>query len=164
MATKTISRGQVLKGSGALVVSFSFFGPLTRALGQAVARAPGEPDATNLDSWLAVSNRNSHRGSNAASHRAAKCLPCCLQLAPTSLSAAPVPWPRLLTRGRASSTCIIVFSTRAIGPRRNTSASGTKIERHGWQADGRFETGRPSTPWSRTRFHALLQSMDSCCL
>jgi nicotinate dehydrogenase subunit B len=50
MAAKRISRRQVLKGTGALLVSFSFFGPLTRAFGQ----ASSEPDATNLDSWLAV--------------------------------------------------------------------------------------------------------------
>jgi len=71
--TKTISRRQLLKGSGALVVSFSLRGPLSRLLTQsqesseprpyAVERVdlgtftpgPGDYlDATELDSWLAV--------------------------------------------------------------------------------------------------------------
>ena len=71
--TKTISRRQLLKGSGALVVSFSLRGPLSRVLAQsqetseprpyAVERVdlgtftpgPGDYlDATELDSWLAV--------------------------------------------------------------------------------------------------------------
>jgi nicotinate dehydrogenase subunit B len=49
----TISRRELLKGTGALVVSFSLFGPATRALAQAAAGG-GEPDATSLDSWLAI--------------------------------------------------------------------------------------------------------------
>jgi nicotinate dehydrogenase subunit B len=71
--TKSISRRQILKGSGALVVSFSLYGPLSRALGQsqetpeprpyAVERVdlgtfipgPGDYlDQRELDSWLAV--------------------------------------------------------------------------------------------------------------
>src|SRR5579864_7266780 len=71
--TKSISRRQLLKGSGALVVSFSLYGPLSRALAQsqeapearpyAVERvdlgtfipAPGDYlDPTELDSWLGV--------------------------------------------------------------------------------------------------------------
>jgi nicotinate dehydrogenase subunit B len=54
MATTAILRRQVLKGTGALVVSFSLLGSLARALGQTAAPAPSEPDPTNLDSWLAV--------------------------------------------------------------------------------------------------------------
>ena len=71
--TKSISRRQLLKGSGALVVSFSLYGPLSRALAQsqetpgprpyAVERVdlgtfvpgPGDYlDPMELDSWLAV--------------------------------------------------------------------------------------------------------------
>jgi CO/xanthine dehydrogenase Mo-binding subunit len=71
--TKSISRRQLLKGSGALVVSFSLYGPLSRALAQsqespeprpyAVERVdlgtfipgPGDYlDPKELDSWLAV--------------------------------------------------------------------------------------------------------------
>src|ERR1700674_4820378 len=71
--TKSISRRQLLKGSGALVVSFSLYGPLSRALAQsqegpeprpyAVERVdlgtfipgPGDYlDQRELDSWLAV--------------------------------------------------------------------------------------------------------------
>src|SRR5260370_659116 len=70
--TKTISRRQLLKGSGALVVSFSLYGPLSRVLAQseeapearpvAVERVdlgtfipgPGDYlDPRELDSWLA---------------------------------------------------------------------------------------------------------------
>jgi nicotinate dehydrogenase subunit B len=69
MNTKSISRRQILKGSGALVVSFSFFGPLSRAFGQEAPRPlaaervdlgtfipePGDYlDPRELDSWLAV--------------------------------------------------------------------------------------------------------------
>lgn len=50
----TISRRELLKGTGALVVSFSFFGPVAGALAQVAAAAGGEPDATSLDSWLAI--------------------------------------------------------------------------------------------------------------
>lgn len=54
MENKTISRRDLLKGTGALVVSFSLFSPVTRALAQAVAPADLVPDATSLDSWLAI--------------------------------------------------------------------------------------------------------------
>ena len=56
MKEQTISRRDLLKGAGALVVSFSLWSPVTRALGQAAGAAPGvpTPDATSLDSWLAV--------------------------------------------------------------------------------------------------------------
>ncbi|PYU22506.1 MAG: xanthine dehydrogenase family protein molybdopterin-binding subunit [Acidobacteria bacterium] len=52
METSTISRRELLKGTGALVVSFSLFGSVSRALAQAAAG--GEPEATSLDSWLAI--------------------------------------------------------------------------------------------------------------
>jgi nicotinate dehydrogenase subunit B len=54
METSTISRRELLKGTGALVVSFSLFGPATRALAQAAAAGSGEPEAASLDSWLAI--------------------------------------------------------------------------------------------------------------
>jgi CO/xanthine dehydrogenase Mo-binding subunit len=59
MNAKAISRRQVLKGTGALVVSFNFFGPLSRALARTSSGANMEPDATSLDSWLAVSQDGS---------------------------------------------------------------------------------------------------------
>jgi nicotinate dehydrogenase subunit B len=59
MTTKSISRRQILKGSGALVVSFSLFGKVARSFGQATAHI--DPygnsdylDPSSLDSWLAV--------------------------------------------------------------------------------------------------------------
>jgi nicotinate dehydrogenase subunit B len=54
METKSISRRDLLKGSGALVVSFSFFGAVSKALGQSTTPVGAEPDATSLDSWVAV--------------------------------------------------------------------------------------------------------------
>ena len=51
-----ISRRQVLKGTGALVVSFNLFGPTSKLLAQLTAgpdRA-GDLQATALDSWIAV--------------------------------------------------------------------------------------------------------------
>jgi nicotinate dehydrogenase subunit B len=54
MNVKSISRRQILKGTGALVVSFNFFGPISRVLAQGAAPSGAEPDATSLDSWLAV--------------------------------------------------------------------------------------------------------------
>ncbi len=59
---KSISRRQLLKGAGALVVSFSFWGPASRAFAQAAARSAGttapygdgDLAATQLDSWLAI--------------------------------------------------------------------------------------------------------------
>lgn len=54
METSTVSRRELLKGTGALVVSFSLFGPAARALAQAAAAGSGEPEAASLDSWLAI--------------------------------------------------------------------------------------------------------------
>ena len=55
MKTK-ISRRQVLKGTGALVVSFNLFGPASKALAQLGAGPDlaGDLQATSLDSWIAV--------------------------------------------------------------------------------------------------------------
>ena len=54
MENKAISRRELLKGTGALVVSFSLWSPLSRAFAQAAGPANIEPEATSLDSWLAV--------------------------------------------------------------------------------------------------------------
>ena len=59
MHTTTISRREILKSTGALVVSFSLFGTVSEALAQATAHS--DPygnsdylDPTSLDSWLAI--------------------------------------------------------------------------------------------------------------
>ncbi|HYL61882.1 MAG TPA: hypothetical protein VE077_04605, partial [Candidatus Methylomirabilis sp.] len=56
MQTRTISRREYLKSTGALIVSFSFSGPVSRVLAQSSTSPGAEPDATSLDSWLAVSS------------------------------------------------------------------------------------------------------------
>jgi len=54
METKFISRRDLLKGTGVLVVSFSFFGPLSRALAQGDGLSVDGMDPTVLDSWMAI--------------------------------------------------------------------------------------------------------------
>jgi CO/xanthine dehydrogenase Mo-binding subunit len=54
MKMKAISRRELLKAGGALVVSFSFSGPISRAVAQSGGEPITEPLATSLDSWLAV--------------------------------------------------------------------------------------------------------------
>ena len=54
METKPISRRNLLKGTGVLVVSFSFFGPLSRALAQGDGLSVDGMDPTVLDSWMAI--------------------------------------------------------------------------------------------------------------
>lgn len=54
METKRISRRQFAKGAGALVVSFNFFEPVSRALAQGETFSSAAPEATSLDSWLAI--------------------------------------------------------------------------------------------------------------
>jgi nicotinate dehydrogenase subunit B len=54
MPTKTISRRDLLKSSGALIVSFSFFGSVSKALAQAAGLSEDGLDPTALDSWIAV--------------------------------------------------------------------------------------------------------------
>src|SRR5207302_4432098 len=51
-----ISRREVLKGTGALVVSFNLFGPASKALAQLSAGPDlaGDLQATSLDSWIAI--------------------------------------------------------------------------------------------------------------
>jgi nicotinate dehydrogenase subunit B len=59
MQTKTtISRRDLLKGTGALIVSFNLFGPAARVLAQAAAPVEAMPDPTSLDSWLAIARDN----------------------------------------------------------------------------------------------------------
>jgi CO/xanthine dehydrogenase Mo-binding subunit len=53
MDNKSFSRREFLKGSGALIVSFSLFPPISEAL---AAESPsGAPDPKLLDSWLSIS-------------------------------------------------------------------------------------------------------------
>ena len=55
MKTLSLSRRQFLKGSGALIVSFNILPPGSDLFGQSSPPASGEPDPTQLDSWIAVS-------------------------------------------------------------------------------------------------------------
>src|SRR4051812_35926276 len=48
-----LSRRELLKVGGALIVSFNLF-PALDIFAQTEARAPGTPDPTQLDSWIAV--------------------------------------------------------------------------------------------------------------
>jgi nicotinate dehydrogenase subunit B len=59
METKAISRRDLLKGTGALVVSFSLFRPAASLLAQSAAPFDSEPVATSLDSWLAIARDGS---------------------------------------------------------------------------------------------------------
>ncbi|HEY7167324.1 MAG TPA: molybdopterin cofactor-binding domain-containing protein [Candidatus Binatia bacterium] len=52
MSTLDLNRRQFLKGTGALIVSFNLFSPALDVFAQAVE---GEPDPTQLDSWIAIS-------------------------------------------------------------------------------------------------------------
>ena len=54
MSIKTISRRQFAKEGGALVVGFNLFGSLIPAFGQSEAFSGVDPEATSLDSWVAV--------------------------------------------------------------------------------------------------------------
>src|SRR5215472_14598750 len=54
MKSKPISRRQFVKRSGTLIVSFSLLRNLPNALAQGGAAANSVPQATSLDSWLAV--------------------------------------------------------------------------------------------------------------
>ncbi len=57
MNTLELSRRQFLKGTGALIVSFNLFPPPADLFAQATAS--GEPDPTQLDSWLAIARDGS---------------------------------------------------------------------------------------------------------
>ena len=52
MKTMELSRRQFLKGTGALIVSFNLFSTASDLFAQATSG--GEPDPTQLDSWIAV--------------------------------------------------------------------------------------------------------------
>jgi len=54
METKKISRRDLLKGSGVLIVSFSLWGPASSALAQSPGLSKDGLDPTSLDSWIAV--------------------------------------------------------------------------------------------------------------
>ena len=54
MKNTAISRRELLKGTGALVVSFSLWSPLSRAFPQGAGSVSFGPEAASLDSWLAV--------------------------------------------------------------------------------------------------------------
>src|SRR5579863_4074541 len=55
METKSISRRDLLKSTGVLVVGFSFFGSAARVLAQGDGLSVDGMDPTVLDSWLAIS-------------------------------------------------------------------------------------------------------------
>ena len=55
MDTKTISRRDLLKSTGVLVVGFSFFGTAAKVLAQGDELSVDGMDPTVLDSWLAIS-------------------------------------------------------------------------------------------------------------
>src|SRR6202165_2900597 len=59
MKIKPISRRQFVKGTGALIVSFHFYGPVSRLLAQSESLSTAAPEATSLDSWLAVAQDGS---------------------------------------------------------------------------------------------------------
>ena len=54
MKTLSLSRRQFLKGSGALIVSFNLFPPASNLFAQSSPASSGEPDPTQLDSWIAI--------------------------------------------------------------------------------------------------------------
>jgi CO/xanthine dehydrogenase Mo-binding subunit len=55
METKSISRRDLLKSTGVLIVGFSFFGSAARVLAQGEGLSVDGMDPTVLDSWLAIS-------------------------------------------------------------------------------------------------------------
>jgi CO/xanthine dehydrogenase Mo-binding subunit len=55
METKTISRRDLLKSTGVMIVGFSFFGSAAQVLAQGSGLSVDGMDPTVLDSWLAIS-------------------------------------------------------------------------------------------------------------
>ncbi|MGA7795752.1 MAG: molybdopterin cofactor-binding domain-containing protein [Candidatus Acidiferrales bacterium] len=55
METKSISRRDLLKSTGVLIVGFSFFGTASRVLAQGEGLSIDGMDPTVLDSWMAIS-------------------------------------------------------------------------------------------------------------
>src|SRR4051812_6454871 len=58
MKANSISRRELLQGTGALVVTFSVWGHVPGLSAQSAA-VPGEPDPSSLDSWIAISRDGS---------------------------------------------------------------------------------------------------------
>src|SRR2546426_6631501 len=56
MKPLSLSRRQFLKGTGALIVSFNLFPSASDLFAQSTAAPAGEPDPTQLDSWIAVAS------------------------------------------------------------------------------------------------------------
>jgi nicotinate dehydrogenase subunit B len=56
METKSISRRDLLKSTGVLIVGFSLFGPVSKALAQSSRVSEDGMDPTKLDSWIAVAH------------------------------------------------------------------------------------------------------------
>ena len=54
MKTTKLNRRQFLKTTGALVVSFNLFPPSSPAYGQSAGAVDRQPDPTQLDSWIAI--------------------------------------------------------------------------------------------------------------
>ena len=55
MPSQLLPRRQFLKDTGNLIVYFSFFGPVARGFAASEeSLPPGQPEATSLDSWIAV--------------------------------------------------------------------------------------------------------------
>src|SRR5947207_14957664 len=54
-----LNRRQFLKGTGALIASFNLFPPSSVVYGQATGAGEGQPDPTQLDSWIAISQDGS---------------------------------------------------------------------------------------------------------
>src|SRR5437762_11480712 len=59
MERRHVSRRGFLKSTGGLVVSFSFSAPISQLLAQSPDLPAVEPEATQLDSWLAVAQDGS---------------------------------------------------------------------------------------------------------
>src|ERR1700730_16199579 len=59
METKSISRRDLLKSTGVMIVGFSFFGTATKVLAQSEGLSVDGMDPTVLDSWLAISKDGS---------------------------------------------------------------------------------------------------------
>ncbi|MBI2986076.1 MAG: xanthine dehydrogenase family protein molybdopterin-binding subunit [Deltaproteobacteria bacterium] len=59
MRDRSLSRRQFLKGTGALIVSFSFSRPASKALAQSKTPFGIEPDPKSLNSWLAIARDGS---------------------------------------------------------------------------------------------------------
>jgi CO/xanthine dehydrogenase Mo-binding subunit len=59
MKTMELNRREFLKTTGALIVSFNLFPPSSLVYGQATGTVEGQPDPTQLDSWIAIAQDGS---------------------------------------------------------------------------------------------------------